>query len=179
MSQNWMKVGIIAAFVNMAVCIGVFAQDDTPVRISFDSNSERIDIKTGEKLPNYTQAQRGSIQFYRGRLDTPENGFCYFFDGRRFQDIEHLSFIRKLPGIGCWVIATQESNNPNPSVHPKQNCEIEHHAVSFIPLDSNGKPQPKVYVLLEDLELIQCAPYDHWLANDTQEQLESKKGVIY
>ncbi|MBN1290703.1 MAG: hypothetical protein JXB48_02605 [Candidatus Latescibacteria bacterium] len=179
MLKNLAKMSIIAAVFYLAVCISAFAQDDAPVRISFDRNSERIDIKTGKKLPDYTQAQRGSIQFYRGRLDTPENGFCYFFDGRRFQDIDHLLFIRKLPSIGCWAIATKGSNDEYSSGHPKQNCEIEHHAVSFIPLDKNGKPQPKVYVLLEDLELLQLAPYDHWLANDTQEQLEAKKGVIY
>ena len=52
-------------------------------------------------------------------------------------------------------------------------------AVSFIPLDSNGRPQPKIYVLLDDLELIQWAPYNHWMVNDTQEQIRAKKGVVY
>jgi hypothetical protein len=165
-----------------------YPQEASPVRLSFDRHSKRMDIVTGKQAPNYTLAQRGSIQFYYGRLDTPENGFWYFFDGRRFQPIERTLFIRKVKATGTWVIAgtsrwgeaDQTKNATVPTAHPNTNCEIEHHAVSFIPLNpATKKPEPRVHVLLEDLELIQWHPYNHWLINDTQEQIEAKAGVVY
>jgi hypothetical protein len=163
-------------------------QDTSPVRISFDKDSKRMDIVTGKQLPNYTQAQRGSIQFFYGRLDTPENGFWYFFDGRRFQTIERTLFIRKLKYTGTWVIAgtsrwgepDQTKNVTVPTAHPNTNCEIEHHAVSFIPLNpATHTPEPRAYVLLEDMELIQWRPYNNWLVNESQEEIESKRGIVY
>ena len=42
-----------------------------------------------------------------------------------------------------------------------------------------GKLRRSVHVLLEDLELIQWKPYDHWLVTDSQEVLESKQGTVY
>jgi hypothetical protein len=164
------------------------AQDTSPVRISFDRVSKRTDLVTGRTLPNYVQAQRGSFQFFYGRLDTPENGFWYFFDGRRFQSVDRTLFIRKLKTTGTWVIAgTGRWGEPDqtkdavvPAAHPNTNCEILHHAVSFIPLNSaTGKPEPRVHVLLEDLELIQWHPYHHWLAEESQETIEAKRGVVY
>ncbi len=182
MHKNLLRIAGIAVILIVIVCMNAFAQEDTsPVRIAFDKNAERIDIMTGQQIPNYTQAQRGSIQFYLGRLDTPGNGFYYFFDGRRFQNVENLIFMRKMPSIGCWIIASrgrgrggEETSNEVPTRHPSQNCEVFHHAVSFIPLDRNGQPQAKVYVLLEDLYMIQRGEYNHWLANANQDQVESK-----
>jgi hypothetical protein len=165
-----------------------FAQNTNPVRILFDKNSQRTDIVTGKKLLNYKQAERGSIEFFQGRLDTPENGFWYFFDGRRFQSIEKTLFIRKLKSTGTWVIeGTSRWGEPDqtkytmvPTAHPKTNCMIEHHAISFIPLNpTTKKPEPRVYVMLDDLELIQWHPYNNWLVNDSQEEMESKRGVVY
>lgn len=179
MQNNVLKIAGIASVLIMVICIISNAEGEPPVRIGFDKNSERIDIVTGKKLPDYTQAKRGSIQFFRGRLDTPERGFWYFFDGRRFRSIEGLAFIRKMPSIGCWIIARDSRRDGTQNDHPKENCEIIHHAVSFIPLNDRGKPEQRVYVLLEDLEKIQWKEYDHWLATDTQDQLEAKKGVIY
>ena len=164
------------------------SQDNSPVRISFDKDSKRVDIVTGKKLPNYKQAQRGSIQFFYGRLETPENGFWYYFDGRRFQPVERTLFVRKLKSTGTWVIGgTSRWGEPDqtksakvPTAHPNTNCIIEHHAVSFIPLNpTTQKPEPRVYVLLDDLELIQWYPYNHWLVNQSQEEIESKGGVVY
>ena len=185
--------GIVRVFAAVAVLVlaggGICpAQDNSPVRISFDHASKRADIVTGRILPNYTQAQRGSFQFFQGRLDTPENGFWYFFDGRRFQSVDRTLFIRKLKSTGTWVIAgtarwgegDQTKDATVPTAHPNTNCEILHHAVSFIPLNpSTGKPEQRVYVLLEDLELIQWHPYNNWLVNDTQETIEAKRGIVY
>jgi hypothetical protein len=182
--------GTLATLILLLPALGesVFSQDVTPVRISFDRHSKRMDIVTGKQVPNYTQAQRGSIQFFQGRLDTPEKGFWYYFDGRRFQPIERTLFIRKLKSTGTWIIAgtsrwgeaDQTKNAQAPTAHPNTNCEIEHHAISFIPLNpTTGKPDPRIYVLVEDLELIQWHPYNHWLVNESQEQIEKKAGVVY
>jgi hypothetical protein len=190
-------IDVLTGFVRIAAAIAVLvlaggevcpAQDTSPVRISFDRASKRVDLVSGRTLPNYTRAQRGSFQFFQGRLDTPENGFWYFFDGRRFQAIDRTLFIRKLKYTETWVIAgtsrwgeaDQTGTSAVPTAHPNTNCEILHHAVSFIPLNpSTGQPEPRVHVLLNDLELIQWHPYNNWLINDSQETLESKRGVVY
>jgi hypothetical protein len=183
-----LKTTIFIPFLILAFWMGSLAQNTSPVRISFDRNSKRIDIVTGKQLPNYTQAQRGSIQFFNGRLDTPENGFWYFFDGRRFQTIERTVFIRKLKHTGTWVIVgTSRYGEPDktkytevPTAHPNINLAIYHNAVSFIPLNPATKaPEPRVYVLLDDLELMQWHPYNNWLVTDTQEQIEAKEGIVY
>jgi len=179
MRNNLSKIaGFTVVFISL-ICMLSFAQSESPVAIEFDNDSERIDIKTGTKLPDYTQAQRGSIQFFLGRLDTPQRGFWYFFDGRRFRNIEGLVFIRKIAPIGCWAIVGDSPDGLKTKSHPKVQCEIIHHAVSFIPLNKSGQPEQRVYVLLDDLTKIQWAEYDHWLATDTQEELEAKQGVIY
>ena len=99
------KTAAVTAFLVLSFGASVSAQDESPVRISFDRESTQTDIVTGRKLPDYTMAQRGSIQFFNGRLDSPVNGFWYFFDGRRFQQVSRTVFIRKLKFIGTWVIA--------------------------------------------------------------------------
>lgn len=177
-----------ASLMAMGAPDSALAQNDRPVRVSFDRRSQRLDIVTGRQVPDYTRAKRGSFRFFQGRLDTPETGFWYFFDGRRFQEAERTLFIRKLPGTGTWLIAgTSRWGEPDqtgsakiPTAHPNTNCEIGHHAVSFIPLDqSSGREGPRVHVLLEDLELIQWHPYDNWLVTEPQEALEAKKGTVY
>ena len=178
----------VAALFVLGLAGNACAQDESPVRISFDRESARTDIVTGRNLPDYTMAQRGSVQFFNGRLDSPERGFWYFFDGRRFQQVDRTLFIRKLKYIGTWVIAgtrrwgddENAADRPVPTIHPKTNCEIGHHAVSFIPLNpATNVPEPRVHVLLTDLELMQWKPYDHWLVTDSQEVLESKQGTVY
>lgn len=180
------KFTFVIVFLITAVCMNAFAQDQSPVRILFDTDSKRLDLMTGNQIPNYTQAQRGSIQFYLGRLDTPMDGFWY--GGRRsFQNVNNLAYIRKMPTILGWIIQTAggdrqdqgQTSTTIPSTHSTYNVRVWHNAISFIPLDSNGHPQPKVYVELNDLELIQWTPYNHWMVNDTQEQIRAKSGVVY
>ena len=186
MQKKLLRIVSVIVFLVTAICMNVLTQNQSPVRIVFDTDAQRINLMTGKQIPNYTQAQRGSIQFYIGRLDTPVNGFWYFFDGRRYKDVNNLIYMRKMPSIGCWLITpglwsgpTQSASGSIPTDHNRENVEIWHNAVSFIPLDSNGRQQPKVYVLLNDLELIQWAPYNHWMVNDTQEQIRAKEGVVY
>ena len=96
--------------VLLAVALAVFARGDSfaqtgdPVRIAIDRDSERLDIVNGNKLPDYTLAQRGSIQFFFGRLDSPDNFFWYFFDGRRRAYIENMVAMRKMQPRGVWII---------------------------------------------------------------------------
>ncbi len=182
-----LTIASAALALTIALAGNARAADDTPVRISFDRASARTDIVTGRTLPDYTQAVRGSIRFYNGRLDTPEEGFWYYFDGRRFQPIERTLFIRKLKYIGTWVIAgtsrwgeAAQEGGPVPTAHSNTNCEIFHHAISFVPLNPRtGKPDDRVYVLVEDLELIQWQPYNHWLVTVSQEELEARHGRVY
>ena len=182
------KAAIFISILILACWVSSLAQNTSPVRISFDRDSKRIDIVTGKQLPNYTQAQRGSIQFFNGRLDTPENGFWYFFDGRRFQTVARTVLIRKLKHTGTWIIVgtsrygepDQTKNTEVPTAHPNINLVIYHNAVSFIPLNPATKePEPRVYVLLDDMELIQWYPYNNWLVNESQEEIESKEGIVY
>lgn len=183
--RNMIPLRTIAAFALLiAVCLGVYAENDKPVRIVFDKNAKRTDIVTGKTLPDYTQAERGSFQFFFGRLDKPERGFWYFFDGRRFQSIDRVALMRHMQPQGLWAIlggGGWQGNEPQVvRTNPVSICEIQHHVVSFIPLDlKTGKPDKRVYVLLDDLHLIEWYPVDHWIGTATQEEYEALKGVMY
>lgn len=177
MQKKLLRITVIAVVLVTVVCINILAQDQSPVRIVFDKNAQRIDIITGKQVPDFTQAQRGSIQFYFGRLDTPETP-------------RSMAFMRKAPSLGHWLVGSSRGGTgggetraqTSPAVqsdYPRSIYEVPYHAVSFIPLDSNGRPQSKVYVLVEDLELIQWSPYNHWTATDTQEQFEAKVGIVF
>jgi hypothetical protein len=178
--NNVLKITSTTCILVMFILINLFAQDQSPVRILFDKNAKRIDIMTGKQIPNYTQAQRGSFQFFNGRLDKPENGFWYYYDGRFFQSIDTVAFIRNIKQLGCWIIALKDPNGKIPNEHPEIWREIEHHAISFIPLNpTTKKPESRVYVLLENMHLIQWADYDNRLAIESQEEIECGSGVIY
>jgi hypothetical protein len=184
MQKRILKIAGIAAVLIMVVYGNSYAQDQTPVRIVFDKNSKRIDIITGKQLPNYTFVQRGSIEFYQGRLDKPEKGFWYFFDGRSFQNSASLALIRKMPNLGAWAIigggGWRGTENSTVQTNPISICEIGHHAVSFIPLNpTTKKPEPRVYVLLDDLYIIQWKEVHHWVATKSQEEFESEEGIIF
>ncbi|MFC1509271.1 hypothetical protein ACFL60_06255 [Candidatus Omnitrophota bacterium] len=175
---------VTAAVLLMALCLHSFAKSESPVRIQFDEQSKRIDCVSGKKLPNYTLAQRGSFQFFFGRFDTPEKGFWYMFDGRGYQDIENLALIRKMPSIGAWAIigggGWRRSKDSTIRTSPMNICEIMHHAVSFIPLNPvTKKPEPRIYLLLDDMYLIQWKEVDHWVATKSQKEFESEQGIVY
>ena len=182
--KMFIVISVAVVFI-MSFCLDSFTQSETPVRIEFDKNSERIDLVTGEILPLYTQAQRGSFQFFNSRLDKPDKGFWYYFDGRRFQNVERVALIRKMPSLGAWAILSSAGRYDNPDdrtvrTNPISICEIEHHAVSFIPLNPDThQPDRRVYLLIDDMYLIQWAQVDHWMATKTQEELESEKGTKY
>ena len=57
---------------------------------------------------------------------------------------------------------------------------VKEYSVSFIPLNpTTQKPDRRVYVLLQDMYLIQWAEVDHWAATKSQTEYESEKGTIY
>lgn len=184
MHNNLLKIAGIAAVIIMLVCMNLLAQDESNVRITFDMNSKRIDIVTGRQIPGYIKAKRGSIQFFYGRLDTPEEGFWYFFDGRRFQNIKSLALIRKMPALGAWAIlgggGWRGTDNTTVKTNSMSICEIEHHAVSFIPINpTTNKPDRRVYVLLDDLYMIQWKDIDHWVATMGQKEFDAAQGTLY
>ena len=122
--------------------------DDKPVRIAFDKNAGRIDLITGKELPDYTLAQRGSIQFFLGRLDEPDDFVNFTHDGFRKAEIKDLRMMEKVQGqFAIWRLRYRSGSKNTP--------RIQHLAVSFIPLSADTKEtQRRVYVFLNDLELI-------------------------
>ena len=129
-------------------CRAVLAQNESPVRIEFDENSKRIDIMTGKKLQAYQYVKRGSIQFFRDRLDTPDDFITFSHDGiikAQIKDMKSMEKIQKQ--FTVWTLKKKSGwKDPSP-VHSR--------AVSFIPLSlSTKEPQDRVYLLLDDLKLI-------------------------
>jgi len=153
MRKKILIISSIAIVLLMVILINSFAQDKTPVRIEFDEDSKRIDIITGRELPEYTHAQAGSFQFFLGRLDEPDNFINYFHDGLRRVYIKELALMRKeQERFAIWALVWKNGRGLHPTYGPR----IHHLAVSFIPLaPSTQKPERRVYLLLNDLKLIE------------------------
>jgi hypothetical protein len=143
-----LSAALIPALLVVASISAIAAEDATPVGIAFDSASKRIDLATERELPAYTQAVRGSVQFFRGRLDAPEDYVTFFHDGVRTAKIDALDVMEKLqPQFAVWRLRYKSGSKNSPRIHNL--------AVSFIPLSpETGKPDRRVYVLLDDLSKI-------------------------
>ena len=142
------KISYCVIMLCMLTSNAVFAQNESPVRIEFDENSKRIDIMTGKKLQAFQYVKRGSIQFYRDRLDTPDDFITFSHDGiirARIKDMKSMEKTQKR--FAVWTLKKWSGwKDPSP-VHSL--------AVSFIPLSlSTKEPQDRVYLLLDDLKLI-------------------------
>ena len=135
---------LAACFLTASAAVG----DDDPVHIAFDRSSKRIDLVTGRELPDYTLAQRGSVQLFRGRLDEPETAVTFFHDGVRTADIASLALMEKVQAqFSIWRLRYKSGSKNTPRIHNM--------AVSFIPLEKGtNEPGRRVYVLLNDLSLI-------------------------
>ena len=83
-----------AALVLCSATVGL--AEEAPVKIAFDSKSKRMDIVTETTLPDYTQAQRGSVQFFFARLDSPDSFVNYTHDGIRKAEIKALRTMEKV-----------------------------------------------------------------------------------
>lgn len=145
-----MKAGFLIALTAITMCAApAFSQDNAaPVKIAFDTASSRMDLITSAQLPDYTLAQRGSIQFFRGRLDTPEDFVTFFHDGVRTAKFADLASMEKVqPQFAIWRLRYKGGSKNTPRIHDL--------AVSFVPLSpETGKPERRVYIRLDDLALI-------------------------
>lgn len=152
MKNKLLHVTATTAFLIMAVCLNAFAQNTSPVMIEFDKNSKRIDLITGIKLQEYKYVQRGSVRFFLRRLDKPEKFIHYFHDGSRTAQIIDLRSMEKFQKrYAMWRLRFNTGRRDSPQYIPR----IHTLAVSFIPLEtSTKKAEKRVYVLLDDLKLI-------------------------
>jgi len=180
MHKNLLKIAGILTVLFLLVSMNSFAQDTntSPVRIVFDNNSERIDIATGKQLPNYTQAQRGSFQFYDKRLDSPTDHINYMFSTMISSNVKDIVLMRKMHPQNVWALSGS-GNILGLKIIIVADI-VKEYSVSFIPLNpTTQKPDRRVYVLLQDLYLIQWADVDHWAATKSQAEYESEKGTLH
>jgi len=143
---------VLTAAVCLSVTAGVLAADgESPVRIEFEKNSERIDIVTGKKLPDYRLAVRGSFRFFSGRLDEPEDYLIYCFEAPRKMPVERIRSMEKFqPSHSLWRLEIAGRADS-----PQLISRVYSLAVSFVPLNGETKkPGRRVYVLLDELRLI-------------------------
>ncbi|MDP2982804.1 MAG: hypothetical protein Q8O92_05695 [Candidatus Latescibacter sp.] len=170
----------VAAFLLMAVSFDSLAQNNSPVRIVFDKNSKRIDMVTGKQLLNYTQAQRGSFEFFEGRLDLPVKKINYMFATMVSANFDNVALIRKMHTHNIWALVTMSGKSLE-GMNPIMTADVvKIYAASFIPINpATGQPESRIHVLLDDMYLIQWVDVDHWLANKSQEEYESEQGVRY
>ena len=155
MRNGLLKIAVIWALLIFITCLNSFGQSTSPVNISFDEKSKRIDLITGNELPDYKFARRGSFQFFTERLDEPEDVIYYFHDGRRTLPVKNLRAIEKFRNkYALWKFLFKPGKGR--SDIPQYTPRIHTTAVSFIPLTTSTKEQERrVYVLLEDLKSIE------------------------
>jgi len=180
MHKNLLKIAGILTVPFLLVSMYSFEQDTntSPVRIVFDNNSERIDIATEKQLPNYTQAQRGSFQFYDKRLDSPTDHINYMFSTMRKANIKDIVLMRKMHQQNVWALSGSGRILGLKIIIVAD--IVKEYSVSFIPLNpTTRKPESRVYVLLQDMYLIQWADVDHWAATKSQAEYESEKGILH
>ena len=139
--------GIILVFF-LLTSMNILAQSDAPVKIAFDEKSKRIDLITGKQLPDYKLVQRGSIQFFLDRLDSPDDFFNFYHDGINKGYPRNYDYIKKFQAeFDVWITITKNGGRNSPRIH--------HKAISFIPLSLEDKnPERRVYVMMNDLSLI-------------------------
>jgi hypothetical protein len=152
---------------------------DVPVTIAFDRHSERIDILSGKKLPDYTAAQREDFQFFEGRLDSPTDHISYMFSTVTTIKTADLARMRKIHAQDIWGLTSSSDKNTVLVANL-----VKAYAVSFIPINPvTQKPEPRVCVLLEDMYLIQWAPIGPLekisVSTKNQSEYESAEGTVY
>ncbi len=148
MEKRFKAVLLLGMFIFLCGAAAGQTPDNAPLLIEFDKNVTRIDLVTGEEIPDFTRAQRGSFLFYLDRLDQPDDFFNFYHDGVRQAYPATLKFIRKLDSrYDIWRFRYKNGGKNTPRIH--------HKAVSFIPLDESGYPERRVYVLFNDLSYIE------------------------
>ena len=151
MKMNLIKITGILAFCVVIIGVSALAQSTSPVQIEFDEASKIIDMVTGKELPDYKFAERGSFQFFAGRLDEPEDFIRYFHDGKRTAQIKNLRSMEKFEKKFAQWRLRFTNRGESPQYIPR----VYTLAVSFIPLNTSTKEKERrVYVLLDDLKKI-------------------------
>ena len=146
-----MIIGFVSIFF-MIFSLSVNAKKADNVRIEFDGDSKKVDLITDRELPDYKSAKRGSFQFFSGRLDEPEDFIRYFHDGNQMVKIENLLSMEKFQkSHGMWRLRFAKGRRASPQYIPRVRTLV----VSFIPVNpKTGETERRVYLLLNDLELI-------------------------
>ena len=92
--------------------------------------------------------------------------------------IEDIVLIRKMHSQNVWALSGSGNILGEKIVIIAD--IVKEYSVSFIPLNpTTQKPDRRVYVLLQDMYLIQWEDVDHWAATKSQAEYESEKGTIY
>ncbi len=140
------RIMTLAAVLVVLSAGAATAADEPPVVIGYDPAAARIDLVTGKSAPACTLAVRGSIQFYKYRLDEPDEFFNFYHDGVQKATPSQLARMEKVqPQFSIWRLRYKAGNKNTP--------RILHQAVSFVPLE-NGVPGKRVFLMLDDLNLI-------------------------
>jgi hypothetical protein len=135
--------------------ISAVAQAPPDVKITFDRNAQRRDMKTGKTVPEHTLARPGSIRFHLGRLDRQDDFLYYLFDNLRTARIDDLAHMEKdQPEHAIWNLVWKNGQG----LHPQIGVRIQHLAVSYEPILSGGKPAGRIYLPLADLNRIEWEP---------------------
>ena len=157
---NKLKTGLMTAFMAVMLLLmafaDAFADESTPVKISFDELAERVDIVSKTPVPDYEFAQRGSLRFYLWDINDPQNFFTYLHDGVRTVPIENMISMEKVhdphgawDSFAVWIITMKSGNRNSP--------RIRELGVSFIPLESSAsgmQPGERVYLKMSDMKEI-------------------------
>jgi hypothetical protein len=123
---------------------------DRPVTIALDSSKKLADLTTRAPIPPFTEAQRGSIQFFLERLNEPLNYLTYFKEGTNHVPIDRLFKIVKVQEP--WGIWRLYYRGPVDGFPLTQNVRTT--AVSMIPRSRDGTPGKRICMLLSDLSEI-------------------------
>lgn len=148
MQTRLLKLAGVVTVLIVLASINSFTENEPPVRIEFDSKSQRIELMTGKQVPEYKFAVRGSVRFFLERLDTPEDFVSYIrgaIQSRKFTTLKSMEKFQ--PSFDFWYFYFKSG-----AVH---SGPVIQKAVSFIPLSlTDNKPENRVYFLLNDLQAI-------------------------
>lgn len=148
-----MKKAVLIAALVLSVSASFVTGEDPPVKITFDSDSPRIDMMRGTKLPANVLAAPGSVRFHLLRLTEGDEFVYYMFDSLRKVQIGDLAYMEKDQGkFAIWNLVWKNGEG----LHPKVGPRIHHLVVSFVPIDqAGGKQREQVYFRLLDLARIE------------------------
>ncbi len=125
---------------------------ENPVGLEFEPDAARIDMVTGTTVPAVSFAVRGSIEFYSGRLDSPEDFVRYYHDGPRTVPAANLRSMEKFKRSHSQWRLRMTTRRDSPQYIPR----VYSLAVSFVPADEQGQPAGgRVHLPLDDLRLIE------------------------